>query len=59
MLKYSERKEYLKKYREKFKQVKVDLTLEDKDKLDKIVSNKQITISQYIRNTINKDYKKL
>lgn len=59
MLKYSERKEYLKQYREKFKQLRVDLSIEDKNKLEEITKNKNITVAQYIRDIINKDYNKL
>lgn len=62
-MKYSERKEYLQKYRESKRKITIDLTIEEKEKLDFIVNemkktNNKYTMSEFIRECIEEKYKK-
>nr|DAN70134.1 MAG TPA: NikA, BACTERIAL CONJUGATION, RELAXASE, DNA [Caudoviricetes sp.] len=61
-LKYNERKEYLKEYRKNKRKITIDLTIEEKEKLDYIVkyrkeTNNKYTMTEFIRECIEENYK--
>lgn len=58
MLKYKDRKEYLKDYRKRKRKIVADLDIEERNKLDLIVKKKNITMADWIRQHIEEDYKK-
>lgn len=58
MLKYKDRKEYLKDYRKRKRKVVADLDITERNKLDAIVKKKNITMADWIRQHIEEDYKK-
>lgn len=55
----SDRKEYFREYRKKFKSVRADITIEEKTRLDEIIKSKNISLVSWIRQKIAEDYKKL
>lgn len=55
----SDRKEYFREYRKKFKPVKADITVEERTRLDEILKSKNLSIVSWIRQKIDEDYKKL
>ena len=59
MLKYKDRKEYLKDYRKRKRKIVADLDIEERNKLDLIVKKKNITMADWIRQHIEEDYNKL
>lgn len=58
MLKYKDRKEYLKDYRKRKRKIVADLDITERNKLDAIVKKKNITMADWIREHIEEDYKK-
>lgn len=61
-MKYNERKEYLKEYRKNKRKITIDLTIEEKEKLDYIVkyrkeTNNKYTMAEFIRECIEENYK--
>lgn len=58
VLRYKERKEYLKKYREKMKQVRFDFKPETKEKLQQLAKDNNKTMTAYIIDLIDEEYKK-
>ena len=54
-----DRTEYMKEYKKNLSRTGIDLTKEERKKLDKIVETKNQTIIGWIREKINEDYKKI
>lgn len=56
---YEDRKEYFRDYRKRKRKIVADLEIEERNKLDLIIKKKNITIADWIRQHIEKDYNKL
>lgn len=41
------------------RQLRVDLTIEQKEQLDKIAESKNVSLAEWVRQHIEKDYKKI
>lgn len=46
------------KYRENYTELRVRVTYEERDKIKEYCSNKNISVSEYLRNLIEEDIKK-
>ena len=53
------RKEYFKEYRKRLRPIKTDVTIEEREKLDKDLESKKLTIVGWIRQKIEEDYNNL
>lgn len=53
------RKEYFKEYRKRLRPIKTDVTIEEREKLDKVLKSKKLTIVGWIRQKIEEDYNNL
>lgn len=53
------RKEYFKEYRKRLRPIKTDVTIEEREKLDKVLESKKLTIVGWIRQKIEEDYNNL
>ena len=53
------RKEYFKEYRKRLRPIKTYVTIEEREKLDKVLESKKLTIVGWIRQKIEEDYNNL
>lgn len=53
------RKEYFRKYRKNLRPIKTDVTIEEREKLEKVLQSKNLTIVGWIRKHIEEDYNNL
>ena len=53
------RKEYFRKYRKNLRPIKTDVTIEEREKLEKVLQSKNLTIVAWIRKHIEEDYNNL
>lgn len=53
------RKEYFRKYRKNLRPIKTDVTIEEREKLEKVLQAKNLTIVGWIRKHIEEDYNNL
>lgn len=53
------RKEYFRKYRKNLRPIKTDVTIEERERLEKVLQAKNLTIVGWIRKHIEEDYNNL
>ena len=58
-LRNKSRKEYFRKYRKNLRPIKTDVTIEEREKLEKVLQAKNLTIVGWIRKHIEEDYNNL
>ena len=50
-----DKKDYMKEYRKKLNPIRADLTIEERNKLEKILKRDNLSIVQWIRNKIEEN----
>lgn len=58
-LRNKSRKEYFREYRKNLRPIKTDVTIEEREKLEKVLQAKNLTIVGWIRKHIEEDYNNL